>query len=1222
MEAHKIKGILQFIEWKSYDWENYYLLTIKPEIRRYMTAHAFQDRPTGGIFVHETEDTTEKFNSTLEEMKKRAAELTEEQETFIAACKDLSSVEGKNGILLFKASQELQNFGRAVINGQNYDMVAAIETCSGKVDLTPEGLRNAIGSYPFLFSSIYKYILTVFNESIGQRKVFWTTEKTKYDRNPDKYHKYCEDERRVYPDEKLQLHEDWPSVAYLGETLKFFLDEAEQKAIDEIISSGLKPDEKRLQIGKMISAYHKKSTIEEDADFLRELIGQYWWIWECSEDDEEGLDQYKEGPQREEYQGMLDLVEFYEKLAPVYKIFEKHAKNLLLIAEYAREDAQKESEKYRSIRDSLQDELDVKKVGKEIPYVSPLGTIFEGIPTFDEIERKMPKSKKFPTMGDMRLLNEINQMLVRKVMITTEYNETSRDRTSVQRAKTVSEEIQMVGFVNSPIYMIEVHPAGLTIEGKKYEDKEYKDVDDSLPSRNRSIDDYIKHVKAFRYRRRGKVYCIFYHNRVPYAADEENIYPLDPVVQAGCGAAFEKKLIQLKNLIVNNPYSFVDAARIATELRANAEKWSAARGPVDKRRLDNLIEASGDLSNPIKKRTFEAEVNQLKQKYTSGGKMLDFYTQEALLYVWVLSKINLTQRDDTNINYRDITHTEFTYLVASVRRPDDLFYRKPDGLESSNNSGHHVELPYDVKILSSNIFPRLILTDVMQMPVIRSDRVDSKSGIIKVEFNDLCWMRKFKAAPCLEVFDEKTMSDTIYCSRDEFMLECLTGPSLQVEKVANRIRILRDEKITHKQYTLAQDLSIGELLKYLSQQVANPLLLHYLTPKTLGSPQDMMALVKQALNGIAYTLYCKLRYGNTELKLQDMTAAINSTVFHKYPFTHTVTKNEPVERPNFLRKHKKSIYNIDCQIATIDEKSNKYFLVPRHKLDATTTSDQAQRGLCDSVMRIIPVGNEEDKKTYYTYLMNLYRDRGSGDKRFSTAEVPAEEYKRLKNVIDRINTPEILKAQVLGCVCRSRVAAPNSSALATFIANMKAADNAAPTKQASGESATPWLFETTYGVQGFVNGNKLLIKDQILGEEKEFQIPFEMPLTFRTIVQNVENGPNEPFVGSMDMTFLTLLDNAMYNGEQLFLNELFSIYHGYNDEFSHERLGTFLWDELIMKQWGETVTKRIYYLISYQSRNLIIQSSNRVSVKEGRIQITRPATIRRRALQLRSIGSQ
>ena len=117
-------------------------------------------------------------------------------------------------------------------------------------------------------------------------------------------------------------------------------------------------------------------------------------------------------------------------------------------------------------------------------------------------------------------------------------------------------------------------------------------------------------------------------------------------------------------------------------------------------------------------------------------------------------------------------------------------------------------------------------------------------------------------------------------------------------KVIERLEKLNLPNFEYNDYTIPNKLSPTNILTYMKNKVANPLIIHYLSQSNTAQPFGPLErrLVKQALEGIAYTLYCKLKAGFCNLHLQDLTAVINmsSPVFRRCPFTRLGTEMIPV----------------------------------------------------------------------------------------------------------------------------------------------------------------------------------------------------------------------------------------------------------------------------------------------------------------------------------------
>ena len=1002
------------------------------------------------------------------------------------------------------------------------------------------------------------------------------------------------------------------------------------QSINDVLSGSETADKKRSEIGKLLRTLREEIGEDKfDKLFLKSLIDSYAPISNLSLETLKGkktIQKNEETEQTEEekeiedfeidaqyiYRNLSDLIDFYEVIRSIKDTLTDEYEKVTLSIDYENEGSPKDIEKFETIYEDKDQGERSRQMG--IPFIPQMALISDNLPDFDGVVYES-SDQEFPTPNEIYVLNMIHNIIVREVEVVDQQIITDKDRMTAHTKKDVSHDLYIVGFVEPFEYMIQVKPMGKFIEAVPFHDSP-----DSLPTDDGSIIKYIKHTSAYAMRRRGKIYCIFYREKVPFAADENKIYPLDPKAKTNYNASIPGQLDALKKFISNSGYSMVEASRMVDDLirSSNEKKWKTYN-VIDGRLIDSLTSLISGSTRNIQE--FERTVRELAQKHSeSPNSILDFYTQEALLYAWDLSKANLNQRE-SDMSKASI-HTIDTYLVVSVRKPDDLFYRKTD------------TIPYDVMIMGSNIYPRLLLTEMMQTSVTEKEYIVKAGRHVTARYVDRVWMRNFERSPCREVYDAATRSSVIYCSAEEFAINIISGESLNVMKVIERLEKLNLPNFEYNDYTIPNKLSPTNILTYMKNKVANPLIIHYLSQSNTAQPFGPLErrLVKQALEGIAYTLYCKLKAGFCNLHLQDLTAVINmsSPVFRRCPFTRLGTEMIPVEsignRVSVDKLDKNNHYTIDCIVTSVEVSQNQ-----AEEGRVLMTPRENDGGL--DVKRVLSLEGQSD--LLYTYLSNFFLQAGK-TKGFDKIEITNQETaKHIRRLIDNTHIPDIVMAQVI-----EHIKYPNIKAVAPlstrdleiFINAMKKKEEdlkKIEEKNTFVRDSQPikTSVKTSYGLSTRVEDGKLYIEDDVgvgKGEKSQvimFDLPFKKPVTMkeqRTGI--VEKKLDEPFVGSMDMTFLTLLDHAMYQGEETFLNGLYTIYHDYADKgFNHQELGRFLWSELIVKEWPENVQKRIYFLISYQARNRVLQSIERVKLGEGELQNSKPIIIRRQGIRLHHI---
>lgn len=1203
MHSRSIESVLRFLDRKEYaNLPGYSLLTVKPGIMRYITAHLFDRRRDSARAPVASGVTREEFDLALATISQKVEQRKDDLAKIAKAKQEIEEAvrPGCPGEAYFQSKEVagLEKHGEVdmvqdIAELCNINFPSDVDSATARKELvtrlmSPNELSN-------IFLSLRRYLSEVIKRNLSEAasgadvedapveqddiatleaKIkdamdwvnFW---KEAIGLSEHDFYDYIKDlggedvvyneDNTVDPVYHLNYHKD--IVKDLREQLEA------AKAVESAPVEESTPEPPRAGVGELLLTAAQAVAVQMDGDAGHELEQKINEIARIHEDDLNAqvvinkvttLMSLLSVEQKSSFLEFLaePLGPFYSALVPFYRnisflcqAFDKDADKILLIDEYQRSNVRQGVPKFAEIIEMFAEEKRLEKMG--ISFFGELIPFHIDPPDLSKTVYIPFAESEDPSPADIQILNEVNNMIVRDVTVVESGVVTERSAYTGrifggQTSKRVARELRMVGFLYDPQFFIAVEPIGRVIRGQRYEGAE-----GSLPSLNESVVDYLDHTTAVRGRRRGHVFCIFYHERQPYAADANRIYKLDRV------------------------------------LRSDA---------------------------------------------------LDPYTQEALLYAWDLSKVNLAKgRKESGGIYLKSTHSIYTYLVVSVRRPDDLYYRSIGAV------------PYDVLILFSNIFPELQFSDeLMHLPETKKDKDYSGNfvdGGLTVVYNDLLWMQRFQprwkrnyvmGEKAVEVFGETKRCDIVYCSPDIFDIEVLVGPSLCVHEVAARLQSLSRSPVAHRQYTLQPRHNLTTIGNTLRESIANPLFAHYLW----GQPSSKFGelegnLVRQALHGIAYTLYCKLRGGFCEPgnQLQDLTAVINAPTktFRRYQFTRSVLKMVASETKGSLKTVRRGDISIVCDI--IDIKGKIIELHPRVR--------EIRRMLSTT-------NNPENIKSYYTYLANFTKQLLTFE--FSDVALSDEEFATRKAVIDRIVVPETLRAQVIGRVLKRNVSTDLNPEEVISFKRLYEAERSQPNRQPS--VTTPNVL-TSYGLEAKIVSkeesegktvSELVVNDLFAQEGKNSVRHYQLPLTEEAEMleqseQIVEKAIDEPFMGDLNMTFLTLLDFALYQGKSTLLKGLYVLYHEYTDDpdttdsnslfaryrrgrgmgFYHDRLGAFLWDELVNVKLDDATKRRVYFLISWQAKNLVLQSTERVVFKEQHLRAQKPIIIYRSEAELQLI---
>lgn len=1220
-------------EGQSYGGADFFLYTVLPHIREYMTANLFSQKASQdkirevdvlGVPVGTSEQTRgrtqhvalagteEEFNNHLASMEATATKIEDARKDFEDKREKVLDILASSDEV--KALKLPPSVTDPFLRDPMPKTVAEFQNA----------FQKSVDSLPKIFEFVRSHMMkkidadleTKYNNEKA-RLSDWSKEDLRlYKEDPegyaDEYGAEAGDElAEVY--EFIAFYENLDAEHYWAQTLKGLEGMGDIRIARIKKANGEKDDEeendeekeeidqkvRRAELLAVYTEYRKAKdndqlTILErrerinamEIDIMKGLISTYKEMLEKSDDTATGV-----------LNLLAPLEDFWKTLLAIILYMEKERDKLTLIDGYNRDGKPTGRNIYQAIYEAEREQEKSRQLG--IPYMGYLTTYHDHIPDYSEAKFVPKTLRQFPNADEIALLNELDGMLVKRVTITDE--RIVGTGTAAKTTKESREELLKVGYILKPGYMIKVKSVGLTVDAEMYNGHPT-----SLPSRNKSIEDFLGYTSSFRERRRGKVYCVFYIDRVPHAADEDHIYTLAPRARSEFAVSVAKQLAELSEYVSmagRSKTTYQEIVRRLDEIYSGAQGAWKNNNISSFHRLEDLQLFAPRLSDALYG-AFEKKLSDLiasvKDDDTSNGPTLDLYTYEALLYVFGLTKVNLEQEGKSKgsqINYNDSVHTPDTYATVSVRRPDDLFYNKSNGL------------PYDVMILRHNIAPRIIISEILQMTLTRRKKVGGidksrREKTVNADYPDRAWSRKIKGfntnrgdmAP-IEVFDTSTMSKVTYCNPNDYAVEVLTGPSLQLDNVIARLELLSRGKINYRQYSLPADIN-SRLATHLRETVANPLFAHYLasqhTEITIGEKEKK--IVQQALRGIAYSLYCKLSASIG--RVQDLTAVINSAspVFSKCVFTHNVLQRKNAQTPGMQVPHREGLYVFKCIVESVSGEEAR--LMPIRE---------------DPVRRLLTLVQEEDRELYFDYLESFLEQETNLVKTFSAPKT--SDPKRRKS-IENLGVPDLLKAQTIARVLDRTMSDISEEKVDEFINIIK---NGMQLPRA--QSATSIL--TSYGLIALMNsaGNVLSVEDIVLDDKnKEKKKDFRVPFTMKTTItiekrEKQETSFDEPFIGSMDMTFLTLLDQAMYPGEHTLINRLHGMYHTYDSgHFASEVLGTFLWSEFVEKVWSLDAIKRIYHLISYQPRNLILRTTERVTLREGTTFNMKPLILARRNL--------
>lgn len=866
---------------------------------------------------------------------------------------------------------------------------------------------------------------------------------------------------------------------------------------------------------------------------------------------------------------------------------------------------------------------------------------------------------EYPDYQQMILLNFLHNAVVKYVTSTQTY---IIGRGEDAKTDTItSNDLVFVGFLTKPQYMLEILSVGEEIVVMPYEDS----IESVPPTKSIlvkgepisvAVSDFLTYSSSYREERHGKYYCVFYINKIPHAADDDHIYTLDTknkndpnhrvidvvadiatIVESGQldVAQYVQPMENLYNLstsigsyinkmsynefIINRPTPTeekTDRGFMRKLLPAEIEKinrdaydkylnsfgssttnsigenikglykyFNVLLNKIDSEFISKLGIIAGSLlnvkgyDNILSQFIEQKNNNQINR--ASYKRFADPYTYEALRYAFNITKVNIIAGKDDKLNPNNSTHAPETYVCITVRTPLDITYNP------------NINVAYDIRIRSTNINPRPPLIGLMNNAVIYSKEYDKgKPTETRVEYNDRAWIRNFvcnqkfarKSLQTVEVYDEKTRSKILYCTSMSYAYEVLTGRSLNMFHVKSKIEAYeRDGYASYNGYFVPKKLLPRNVINYIitkSNSYFNYYLRHPISDITITN--NATIIVKQRLREIAYTIFCRLRasFG----KYQDVTMAINNETNKRSPFVRSTIQTTHKENlGSRLTINEKGFY-FGTIISAINEKTSENQIVPCLVLSPPT------QFIATRTLQL----DKNKIAEYYGILEEAIYSEQSAQFIMKRVDRPSSEY---VNIWPKVYVPDGMKAAIITNILSGHYTNTVSpSDLQLFRLRFKERNY---NKQDEVAVSVKTYLGLTYERN---EQDTIIINDSVTGEQTIINFPIRRDAEIVTTTDQYEDSSYDDFfTDHLDMTFICLLEHALYGEDKYKLTEkLFELYNTYgSQEFQERDLGTFLHSELSERRLTQDVIKRVYHLLAFNTKNLIVKTNSTVLIRDN-----------------------
>lgn len=225
---------------------------------------------------------------------------------------------------------------------------------------------------------------------------------------------------------------------------------------------------------------------------------------------------------------------------------------------------------------------------------------------------------------------------------------------------------------------------------------------------------------------------------------------------------------------------------------------------------------------------------------------LDKYTKDSLLYIFALSKIVFNDEKKSN-------HYQNTFITASVRKPDDVFFNK---------------IPlYDVTFITGNIVTPLYIHQHLRKKLINHKFIKGEN--ITIPYPNVIWPPYFSEYKghessnekygSLEIYSELQKTNIVFCNRTNFIIEALTHDSLNIYDVVDKILMLYNKgTIAFGQYVVHEKMSKMDIINFVDKNFKNKYLSQLIDISFEKHKQPNFEMEKKLKSVYLYNLFQKL----------------------------------------------------------------------------------------------------------------------------------------------------------------------------------------------------------------------------------------------------------------------------------------------------------------------------------------------------------------------------
>ena len=663
----------------------------------------------------------------------------------------------------------------------------------------------------------------------------------------------------------------------------------------------------------------------------------------------------------------------------------------------------------------------------------------------------------------------------------------------------------------------------------------YKNSPNSVPTINDNLSKVLDHSYAYKTRRHGKLYCVFYD-------DEGNVHAVD-----------------------NDKYYLLRGA------------------PIRKTMLNPVTRATEII--PVH---YHAGAKEKFKRLEDGPYSLDPYTREALRYGFDMTKVHIIQNENTADNSRNSVHTPDTFVTMSVVCPDDIFYKPNFDIPYDVNIEMANIFPY-MPILG--LFHKHETESRVNKNGRSTATVKDRNWLRKmVDIHG-----RNGNAKCIEVYDGNTgkivqyraqrkqvntSSIALYCaSLDEYGLELVTMNTLNMYDISNILA--KNLTATWNQYSLSLSDTIRN---YIIENSTNKYFSHFVTHQLGDIPFENKELkfTQQIIPRIANTIYSKMKTFKMGVPAEeypryyDLTFAMNSNKFKQFEFLRT---RRVANKVNLYNEHS---FN--------HRKDNINFRLTGKVTSVAVNEEKAMQELSieidpTKILRTISIGSDDvdangnnlmDK--YYNILANFAEGgtRTSFDVGFNVN--PPLNYD-IRNV-HKIKVPDNLKFVILKFLLTGDIKT-NLVKVSELNQVVTAANSTSDSylDYPSIQTGEELVFKETE--------NEYEIIDLITKQRTVLNKTQKHNITIQYKDEIFADPQYRGYLNNVDMTFITVLDQILSGDKKTMLRFLFQQYNNSDMPIS-EKVADFL-HETFQQKFTNQKYREIYHLLSISgSENSIL----------------------------------